>query len=81
MAITKVKEGAKGAVLRVIDRFGCLPDAPDGPIVESFQPKALADALAQEIERSREYGWSKITIHMDIPDAAKLMHFLKTARI
>lgn len=79
MAIGSQAAG-KAALNKMIDVFGCIPAAPDGQSIDAFNPRLLADAIAAEVDRSRSYGWSKLTIHMDIPDAVKLMQFLKTAR-
>ena len=70
-------EGGKLAVERMMRNYGCLPDAPDGPVLPAFNPATLAEAIEKEIVRSGEYGWSKITIHMDVPDAMMLAKFLR----
>lgn len=55
------------------------PLAPDGPVVEQFAPQSLAQALEEEITRTRQVfagcAWQTITLHMDIPDARQ---FVKT---
>lgn len=61
----------------LLARYGCLPAAGDGPVIPRFDAEALATALEQEVNRSGEYGWSKITLHMDVPDAAALARFLR----
>jgi hypothetical protein len=71
------RAGAR-AVERIIRQFGCLPDAMDGPKLPAFDAAALAEAIRSEVMRSGEFGWSKITIHLDIPDAVMLMNFLKS---
>ena len=71
------QEGGARAVQRLIKTYGCLPDAADGPIVPRFTPKAVAHGIEQEIVRAGDYGWSKITLHMDIPDALELAKFLR----
>lgn len=71
------QEGGKRIVEKLIQTYGCLPSATDGPIVPQFDPIALEQAIMQEVKRAGEYGWSKITIHMDIPDAVLLANFLK----
>jgi hypothetical protein len=52
------------------------PLAPDGPVVGTFTPQALAAALEAEIAYTREEyagsAWQTITLHMDIPDARML---------
>lgn len=71
------QEGGKRHVEKMMQTYGCLPSAADGPLLPTFQPKPLAAAIEQEIKRAGEYGWSKITLHMDIPDAVKLAGFLR----
>lgn len=70
------KAGAR-IVEGLLRQFGCLPSAPDGPVIPRFNPDALADAIEHEVRRAGEYGWSKVTVHLDIPDAVLLMNFLK----
>jgi hypothetical protein len=76
----EAQAGGAERIARLIERFGCLPVAPDGPALPGFSPHPLADAIMQEVKRAGEYGWSKITIHMDIPDAVALAVVLKNAR-
>lgn len=54
-----------------------LPDAPDGPLLATFEPHAVGAAIEQEIIRARANGWPRISIHMDLADAAALAHVLK----
>jgi hypothetical protein len=61
----------------LIAKYGCLPSAADGPIIARFDPKALEEAIMHEVKRAGEYGWPKVTIHMDIPDAILLAQFLR----
>lgn len=68
----------KEAVARAFKRHGgVLPDAPDGPILPGFDPRALAEAICEEIERCGLMGWPRISLHMDVLDAAQLMQFLR----
>lgn len=59
---------------------GDLPLAPDGPVLERFDHKKLAVALDLELARSRARGWTRITLHMDLDDAAKLAHVLRRVK-
>ena len=61
----------------LIAKYGCLPSVGDGPVLERFDAKGLSEALSTEIQRAGEYGWSKITLHMDVPDASALAKFLR----
>lgn len=67
----------KQRIEKVLGLYGCLPDAPDGPVIPRFDAKVLAAAIEQEIIRAGQYGWSKITLHMDVPDAALLAQHLR----
>jgi hypothetical protein len=69
--------GGAERIAKLIERFGCLPAAPDGPSLPGFSPHPLADAIMSEVRRAGEYGWSKITLHMDIPDAVLLASYLR----
>jgi len=79
MGMSETQEAGRRKLEKLIQTFGCLPDAGDGPILPSFGPKSLAKAIEHEVIRAGQYGWSKVTIHMDIPDAVLLMNFLKKA--
>jgi hypothetical protein len=70
-------DAGKQVVARLMERYGCLPAAADGPIVDEFDPIKLAQAIEQESRRAIEYGWPKITVHMDLPDAMKLAKHLR----
>lgn len=54
--------------------------APDGPILEAFQPEALAAAIEHEMVRTAHLPRQKITIHLDPPDAMLLAQFLRSKR-
>ena len=68
------------AVEKLLRLYGCLPDAPDGPVLPKFDAIQLAEAIEKELERAHEYGWSKMTLHMDLPDAYLLAQHLKGAK-
>ena len=61
----------------LIAKYGCLPSVGDGPVIERFDAAALAAALESEIARAADYGWTKVTLHMDIPDARALAKCLR----
>jgi hypothetical protein len=63
----------------IIERVksGKLKDAPTGPILTRFDPKALAAAIECEVDRSNVMGWTKLSIHMDVFDAVQLAKFLR----
>lgn len=70
---------ARTSVENLIAKYGCLPTAPDGPIVEHFDCIALAQAIESEVQRGALVGWSKITLHMDMFDALELARVLRKA--
>jgi hypothetical protein len=70
---------AKARLQAIMDRFGCLPSlsrecTEDLP---GFDRLALARSLERMIARSRDYGMTKITVHMDLLDAAQLAEALR----
>lgn len=70
----------RGEIVKAIRQAGgvaLLPDVPDGPILKVFDPKALAAAIRHELIRSEITGWQKISLHMDLDDAAALMRYLE----
>jgi len=69
---------AKQKIAEIFAKYGCIPiNAPDGPVVEHFEPQAVAAAIEQEITRARVYGWTRITLHMDVADALMLAQCLR----
>lgn len=62
---------------RMMQKYGCLPAAPDGPTIALFNPHDLAAALETEMNRASDYGFTKITLHMDMLDAALLAKYLR----
>jgi len=71
-------EAAKAQIAKLIQTYGCVPvNAPDGPVVERFDPERLSDAIQSELNRATESGWTKITLHMDLLDAALLAKHLR----
>lgn len=64
---------------RVVEAFKKgLPDFPDGPIIETFDMRALADALEQQATRAKIlYDFPKVDLRMDADDAIKLARLLR----
>ena len=81
MALNKDNNMDNQSGARVVDgliqKYGCLPTLPDGPVLSEFSADKLADAIMQEVERGGNYGFTKITIHLDLPDAVKLAQYLR----
>jgi hypothetical protein len=61
----------------LIAKYGCLPSIGDRSEIARFSAGELAEAIFTEVKRGEEYGFAKITLHMDIPDAVALAKFLK----
>lgn len=64
-------------IRRIVDAVKEGKPAPDGPIISTFSPEAIAHALEQEVARSMALPNPKISIHMDIEDALLLAKFLR----
>lgn len=56
---------------------GALPDYPDGARLEHFNTLDLAQALESEVARAGIVGHTKISLHLDVADAAKLAQALR----
>ena len=52
-------------------------ELPDGPIIEVFNPLALAEAIEGECARTSSLAGQKITLHMDPIDALLLAKHLR----
>lgn len=52
-------------------------DIIDGPRLEAFDAKQLAQALKDEVQRAKQTGWSKVSLHMDLEDALALAKHLE----
>ncbi len=66
-------------VAHVIRQAGGVDALPimDGPRLDRWNPSKLADALDHEIARCAAEGWPKISLHLDVPDAMKLVRCLR----
>lgn len=70
-------EGGARIVEKLIQQYGCLPATGDGPVISRFDRNAIAAGIECELSRASDYGFTKITLHMDLPDAALLAKFLR----
>jgi hypothetical protein len=70
-------QAGKRIVEGLMQQYGCLPSLSERQTIEQFNCNRLADAIEAEVNRAKEYGFTKITLHMDIPDAAKLAAALR----
>lgn len=56
-----------------------LPDAPDGPLLDSFSALELAQAIESEVYRAAGAGLTKLRLDMNFKDASDLASFLRRA--
>lgn len=68
----------KARVAKIIDTFGCLPAIQPLTTLPAFSPRELAQALEQNLNEAGVYGHTKITLHLDLPDAHALAQFLRS---
>ena len=62
---------------QIIDKFGCLPSITPLTEMPGFNSLELAQAIEANLNEAQLYGHTKITIHMDLPDAAALAKCLR----
>jgi len=77
MSAAAQQEIGRHRVERLLAEFGCIPPAPDGPLLKTWDKRALAEAILSEIRRAKQFGWTKITLHMDLRDAKRLAEALR----
>lgn len=58
-----------------------LPEAPTSPVLETFDPRALAVLLDMAVHHGRGRGQEKVRVDMTNEDAAKLAQFLRRAAL
>jgi hypothetical protein len=68
------------AVNNIMEKYGCLPTLNDMRTLEVFSPEGMSQAIEHEANKAAEYGFSKITLHMDIPDAILLAKALRKVK-
>lgn len=78
MELNKPHAG-KLAAQRIMDRFGCLPSIEPLSTLNAFNSLELAQAIEQNLNEAPIYGHTKITIHLDLPDAHALAQALRKA--
>lgn len=66
------------AVEKLIQQFGCLPSLVDGQKIPGYERVAFITALDAAITTAHEFGQPKLTIHLDLPDAARLLADMRT---
>jgi hypothetical protein len=79
MELSKVNRQSAGAarVASIINTFGCLPSVNPMTTLSAFDPLELAQALEQNLQEAAIYGHTKITVHLDLPDAHALAQALR----
>lgn len=73
-------DAAKQRVNNILDKFGCLPSITPLTTLQRFDPLEVAQALEQNLSEAGKYGHTKITIHLDLPDANALARALRSLR-
>lgn len=72
------KTSGARAVEKMIQQYGCLPSVGEATsTLSEFNPKRLGEEMEKLIAMSKDYGMTKLTLHMDLPDAAKLAAHLR----
>lgn len=73
-------DAAKRQVTAMLDKFGCLPSITPLTTLPKFDPLELAQALERNLSEAGDYGHTKITLHLDLPDAHALARALRSLR-
>jgi hypothetical protein len=77
MELTKHQAAGAQRVQQIINTFGCLPSVNPVTTLPAFDPLTLAQALEAQLNEARVYGHTKITLHLDLPDAYLLAQALR----
>ena len=77
MELSKVNHAGSARAQKIIDTFGCLPSCNPLTTLDEFKALELAQAIEQNINEAMVYGNTKITVHFDLPDAARFAQFLR----
>lgn len=77
MELTESKHAGSVRAQQIINTFGCLPAINPLTTLPAFSPLELAQALERNLEEAGMYGHTKITLHLDLPDAHALARFLR----
>lgn len=62
---------------QLLNTFGCLPAVNPLTTLPKFDPLELAQAIERNIQEAGMYGHTKITLHLDLPDAHALARALR----
>ena len=71
------KSAGAARVHKLLDTFGCLPSIQPLATLPRFDPLELAQAVEASLNEAGVYGHTKITIHLDLPDAAALAQWMR----
>jgi len=77
MELSLEQRVAKSRVQQILNAFGCLPSINPVTEIPEFKPLDMAQALEKNLNEAAIYGHTKITIHLDLPDAHALAQFLR----
>lgn len=72
LSTADVALAGKARVSKIIDTFGCLPSIQPMSTLPRFSALELAQALEANLNEAGLYGHTKITLHLDLPDAKAL---------
>lgn len=64
---------------QIMQASGYIPNAPDGPLLDSFKALDLAQAIESEVNRAKENGLRKIRVDMDHFNAIAMASYLRRA--
>jgi hypothetical protein len=66
-------------VQQILNTFGCLPAMNPVTSLPEFNPLELAQAIERNLNEAAIYGHTKLTLHLDLPDAHALARCLRGA--
>ena len=64
-----------------VAKGGGLSPLPDGPSIEVFGARRMAEALEVEVNRAGAIGHSMIRVSMTLDDASRLAAFMRRAAV
>lgn len=75
-----MNEDERGRVSE-LERTGQIKPFPSGPVIETFDPLRVAEALEQQATRAKlMFDYPKVDLRMDADDAIALAAFLRQQR-
>lgn len=77
MELNKANHAGSVRAQQIINTFGCLPAINPMTTLPRFDPLELAQAIEANLNEAGTYGHTKITLHLDLPDAHALARVLR----